>query len=488
MKSNTLSFEEICKLSDHELVSYLATLSLMEYDRLRETVAADRGVQKPTLDKLVKEARKGQEQDDCLEEEWYVSPYPASVNGEALFDEMLGLSERFVICDKPTRVATVVWAALTWLTDHVDCLPIANITAPEKNCGKSTLLEFIGNLACRPMTTSNITPSALFRSIEQWRPTLLIDEADSFADDNEALRGIINAGHTRTSAYVIRTVGDDHTPKRFKVWSAKALAGIGNRASTIESRSVNLQLRRKRPDEQVERMRNGKHEFEVIRQKLARWALDNGDLVRQHEPQLPDSLFNRDADNWEPLLAIAEIAGGKWPERARKAALELTQSVYQPSVSEQLLADIQEIFDERGVSKIFTKELLQALVNKDESPWETYNRGRELTPRQLSQKLEGYGIKPRTVRIDIRTKKGYHLDDFIDAFSRYLKVHQETSVTPSQGRSDLAYSSNCSVTNSPDVTDNFYLNGNEYNHCDVVTDEIAQLHKLFGDTEAQVDL
>ncbi|KAG0322623.1 hypothetical protein BGZ97_005283 [Linnemannia gamsii] len=144
---------------------------------------------------------------------------------------------------------------MTWFMDVINVAPIAVITAPEKRCGKSQLLFLIGKLAKQALTASNITPAALFRAVELWRPTLLIDEADAFMKENEELRGLLNCGHTRESAYVVRTVGEDHMPKLFFVWGAKAIAGIGHLADTLMDRSISLELRRKLPSEQIDKLR-----------------------------------------------------------------------------------------------------------------------------------------------------------------------------------------------------------------------------------------
>ena len=130
------------------------------------------------------------------------------------------------------------------------------ITAPEKQCGKSQLLTLIGKLSNRPLVASNITTQSLFRVVEAFSPTLLIDEADSFMRENEDLRGIINSGHTRQSAFAIRCVGDNHEPTRFSTWGAKAISGIGSLPDTIMDRAIIFNLRRKLPGEEVERLRS----------------------------------------------------------------------------------------------------------------------------------------------------------------------------------------------------------------------------------------
>lgn len=459
--------------TNEQAIAYLAALEPFDYDRMRTEVAKQLSVQVKTLDQEVNKVRKNlsnQIESDINNMFRSVEMWHTEVNGEELLNRIAEACKRYVICDQTTRTAVTLWITLTWLTDYVECLPIANITAPEKNCGKSTLLSFIGVLAFQPLTTSNITSSALFRSIEKWHPTLLIDEADSFTDDDESIRGIINAGHTRESAFVIRCHGDDHEPKRFSVWGAKAIAGIGKRAGTIESRSIDLRLRRKSPNEQTDRMKKGKAEFATIQQHLARWSHDVGDQVKHFEPDLPAQLQNRDADNWEPLLIIADCAGGVWPELARSAALELTRVDNTMSVAQELLTDIQTIFEEKRVKQLFTSDLLESLLNIEDAPWLNYNRGKPLSARQLSKQLNGYGIKPGTKRIGVVTKKGYSLDDFTDSFARYL-IPLNLSVTTSHANKDEALSHSKSVTSLSHVTDKKTLKPFIDKGCDGVADK-----------------
>jgi putative DNA primase/helicase len=183
---------------------------------------------------------------------------------------------------------------------------LAVITAPEKRCGKSVLLQLIGEMVLKPLSASCISPAALYRAIDAWSPTLLIDEFDTFADKNEPLRGVLNSGHTRHSAFTIVCSGDDNEPTRFGTWGAKALAGIGKLPETVMDRSILLELRRKLPHEQVSKLRHNKGSvFEVLSSKLMRFSQDHSEAIRYARPNMPDSLNDRAADNWEPLLAIA---------------------------------------------------------------------------------------------------------------------------------------------------------------------------------------
>lgn len=424
--------------SDKEAIARLSALSPLEYDRTRKQEAKKLGVQVSTLDALIKEARKpvaGIAHDMADTEPW-----PDPVDGAALLTEIALTVRRFIVCHHTTAEAVALWVAKTWFIDYVQVAPLAVITAPEKRCGKSLLLAIIGKLSCRPIMTSNFSPAALFRAIDAWHPTLLIDESDAFLKEKEELRGILNAGHTRESAYVVRTVGEDFTPTRFNVWGAKAIAGIGHLPDTIMDRAINLELKRKQPTEKVDRLRHAESDlFKTLAAKLARFAEDNAETVRHARPELPESLHDRAQDNWEPLLAIADIAGGPWPELAKKAALYISRAeAPQQSVGTELLADIQEIFEQNGEDRISTASLIKALCEDEEKRWATFNRGHQITPRQISAKLKGYGILSKTIRIGYGdTPKGFMLDQFKEAFSRYLADTTATGATPPPVNDDV---------------------------------------------------
>lgn len=424
--------------ADQQAIEQLAALSPLEYDRARKTAAVALGVRPVTLDRLVTTTRK-EETDTGLSSD-DIEPWPHSIDPAMLLTEISTTVQRFIVCQRETADAVALWAAMTWFIDEVQVSPLAIITAPEKRCGKSQLLFLLGRLSYRPLTASNITPAALFRAIDAWRPTLLVDEADAFLRENEELRGLLNCGHTRDSAYIVRVVGDDHTPRKFNVWGAKAIAGIGHLADTLMDRAILLELRRKLPHEQVERLRHAEPElFDNLAAKLARFAEDYRDAVRKTRPELPPSLNDRAQDNWEPLLAIAEVAGGQWLALARDAALKLSGADSQPmTTGTELLSDIREIFDTKRVDRITTGELLTALCDDDERPWATYNRGKSIAPRQLAKRLAEYGIKSATIRVGNNTAKGYQRGWFNEAFLRYLSLPPVTSVTASQSNNDKA--------------------------------------------------
>lgn len=345
-----------------------------------------------------------------------------------LLDELVSTIQSYVVMDKEQADAAALWIAMTWFIKVIEVAPLALITAPEKACGKSQLLTIFGYLVAAPLPVANLSASFVFRSIEISCPTILIDEADTFLRENSELKGIINAGHTRANAYVGRTESNGNgvfTPKLFSVWCAKAMAGIGIEkhlpAATI-SRAIMITLRRKMAHEKVSRLRHAdRSAFEPLATKLAKFAESYAERIRTARPDLPDALSDRAQDNWEPLLAIAECAGPEWFARATAAALKLSKSEDDAvSTGNELLADIQYIFEKKKQYKISTVDLISELVDDEEKPWATYCRGKPITPRQLARLLDGYGIKSKTVRMQFGTPKGFDAGQFEDAFARYL--------------------------------------------------------------------
>jgi putative DNA primase/helicase len=206
-------------------------------------------------------------------------------------------------------------------------------------------------------------------------------------------------------------------------------------------RAILLELRRKLPHENVERLRHAEPGlFDELSAKLARFADDYREQVRRARPELPESLHDRAQDNWEPLLAIADVAGGDWPARGRKAALKLS-GTESPTMSTgtELLADIRDVFDSLGVDRIATRRLIEELCADDERPWATYNHGKPITPRQVAKRLGEYGITSTTIRIGLETPKGYRRDMFEEAFQRYLANPPLTSATTPQPSSDAGF-------------------------------------------------
>jgi putative DNA primase/helicase len=444
MRAPNCNGEFVPPLTDKEIeehIEHLAQLPPPQYTEVRESAARVLRLPLSVLDSRVKNVRiinSGKDGSPFPK----VAPWPEPVDPKELLLLIGATIRSFVVCEPETALAASLWAAMTWFMDEVNIAPLAVITAPEKRCGKTQLLSILGKISYRPLPSSNVTPAAMFRSIDKWHPTLLIDEADAFVGGNEELRGLLNSGHTRDSAFTLRCVGDNHEPKRFDVWGAKALAGIGKLADTLMDRAIVLELRRKGLDEYVDRLRHAPPIiFETLQRLLARFAVDYSSTVRAARPDIPDELNDRAQDNWEPLLAIADLAGADCGRFAREAAIKLSSRDKDvPSLGVELLTDIYEIFEAKEIDRILTQELITALCEDNEKNWATYNfrnRDRRITPKQLGQLLSEYHIASCNIRTGLVTvKKGYYRSQFEDAFQRYVasysKPSEESSETPSE--------------------------------------------------------
>jgi putative DNA primase/helicase len=415
----------------------------LAYEREREPAAKRLGMRVTILDRLLKTERgnaetgTGQGRPLNLPDP---DPWPDPVDGAALLDEVAQAIRRYVVLDQHEADGVAFWVLAAHAFDAWVIFPRLFVTAPEKQCGKTTLLDLISRLVPRRLVASGITASSLFRTIEAARPTLLLDEADAYARGNEDLRSVLDAGHRRDGA-VIRTVGDNHEPRQFSAWAPVALAAIGHLPGTIEDRSIIIRLRRRRPDEPVESLRLDRvGRLEELARKAARWAADHIGVLAAADPTMPPGIYNRAADNWRALLAVADLAGGEWPERARAdAAALLCDGADSESVPVQLLADPRALFDSEPSGVLFTREILAALGKNENSPWPEWKNGKPITNRQLAALLKPFKVRPRSVRRGADTEKGYRHEWFDDAFARYLPPVQ--SVTPSQANDSAAFQS-----------------------------------------------
>lgn len=281
--------------SDDEAIAELAALSELEYDRVRVERARQLGVQVKTLDSLVKAKREESPETGLSFPDH--EPHQDPVDPAQLLDGLSATVKRFIVLRAEQADAAALWIAMTWFIDVVDVAPLAIINAPEKACGKSQLLDLLGRMSARPLPAANSSVAFLFRAVEKWTPTLLIDEVDTFIRENEEMKGLINAGYTRANAFVGRVVGNDHEPKLFNVWGPKALAGIAlerHLPDATMSRAIVFELRRKLPHETVARLRHAEAGlFDSVASRLARFALDYSQQVRMARPALPDVLGRR---------------------------------------------------------------------------------------------------------------------------------------------------------------------------------------------------
>src|SRR5262245_62789269 len=314
------------------------------------------------LDRMIRHTRAEAEENAALPH-WHVEPWETKVAVAKLLDDIEGMFRRYIVLPKGAAEALALWTLHAWTMDAGDVSPFMVLVSPTKRCGKTSVLILLYYITPRSELASNISPSALFRYVEDVRPTLLIDEADSFLKDNEELRGILNSGHTKAAANIIRNVevNGQHKPQRFSTWAPKAIATIRDLADTLEDRSIIITLQRKPRDAKVKRLRRrDTEELKTIRRQAARWAADNFCKLVDPDPNVPDLLNDRAADNGRPLLQIADLAGGTWPEDARRAACTLSGEDQDSAVNVELLRDIRIAFGDEQV--IRSAELVAKLT------------------------------------------------------------------------------------------------------------------------------
>jgi putative DNA primase/helicase len=407
---------------DKTLIAALARKDHTEYDRVRSELAETLGIRVGTLDDKVEAIRKkaaGEVNDDLPH--WQVAPWPEQVDGDALLDSIRRVFRRYIVLPPEADIALSLWVLHAWTYDAGDVSPFMVLVSPTKRCGKTNTMILLLYLTPRSELSSNITGPALFRYIEQSHPTLLIDEADSFVKDNEEIRGLLNSGHTKAAAYVRRTVEEngEHKTRRFSTWTPKAIATIRGLADTLDDRAITARLQRKAPGAKVARLRKrDSQEFQDLRSQAARWSADNFARLVDPDPGMPEALNDRAADNWRPLLAIADLAAGEWPARARAAALTLSGEAADDALGVELLKDMQKAFGDDDVRR--GADLVAELAKDPERPWAEYNKGKPISQRQVARLLSTFGVISETVHPPgLAHGKGYkraHLEPHWDAY------------------------------------------------------------------------
>jgi hypothetical protein len=355
------------------------------------------------------------------------------MSGADVLDEVAEFVTRFVRMPSPAAVvAVVLWVAHAHAIEVAESTPYLGIGSPEKRSGKTRLLEVLALLVPRCLRTSGMSEAALFRVIaEEPPPTLLIDEIDTVftprpRPETEGLRGVLDSGHRRGAQWIRATkVG---AVERFPVFCAKAFAGIGTLPDTISDRSILIKMKRRAPGERVEpfRYRRVVIEADALRERVAAWVAEVMDGLDE-DPVVPPELDDRAADGWEPLLALADAAGGDWPGRARAAAVTLSAGRDDEdgdTLGVLLLSHVREVFDGNGDERMSSKALADALVAMGMAPWGDLPGG-PLTQRKLGHMLRKYDVIPKTTRLPDGTQlKGYERRQFEDAWDRYC--HTET--------------------------------------------------------------
>lgn len=348
-----------------------------------------------------------------------LEPWETKVDGDSLFKEVVNIINKYTVLPKEMAHLISLWVFGSYCFDEFRIFPILALISPDKRCGKTTLLSIISALSNKAIPTSNISSASIYRIIDKYSPTLLIDEADTFLDGNNEMRGILNSGHCKDTSYVLRSSGENYDPQHFNSFSPKVIAKIGELEETLDDRSLVIRMKRKMPHENCETLPSDpKSEFKDIRRMILRWANDNIDSIRKEDVSMPSIKNDRYLDNIKPLLLISKVINVE----CYLHAFEVFKNVApdQESIITKLLVDIKKIFQTKKVDKIASEDLILELKFMENSPWSENPFSMPLTASRLAKLLRPFNVRPQTIRLNNEiTRKGYTKSMFNEVFERY---------------------------------------------------------------------
>lgn len=375
-----------------------------------------------------------------------MTPEDAAIITAELLEQCRAWIPRYIVVSDNQAIIMAAWLLHTHTFDAADTTPYLDITAPERACGKSRLMETLEALAAAPIRSGGMTAAALVRTIEAKKPTIFLDEMDAQLSGSkeyaEAVRGILNEGFRKGGVFY-KCAGKDFELKGFNVYCPKCFAGIGQLPDTIASRSIIIEMRRKLPGEIVEpfRQRAVVKAALPIRERLEAWAAKGAvDLLRSIEPKPIASLTDRQNDIAEPLLCVAQLAGSGWLQMLTSALQSVLSGTgaEDTSIGVTLLTDIRAVFDERQMNGIRSQAMAGHLCEIEGRPWADWNHGKGMTPNNLARQLKKFGLHPQTIRVGGDTPKGYRRSDFEDVWRRYCPLPPIPTATLPQPASLLA--------------------------------------------------
>jgi len=300
-------------------------------------------------------------------------PWPDEIEGDRIASALSATFKRYIRMSDAQANLCALWVLLTWTLDKFSIAPRLCVTSPTKGCGKTTLLTLIGRLSRKALISGSVSPAALFRAIEQLRPTFLLDENEKYLEPGSDFHAILNQGHRR-GQHVIRTHGDDHELRMFDTFCLVAFARNGRTPDDLEQRSFIIELQRRLPGESLAVLKEDHCEdLDNLRRMCLRWAEDHAENIPDIDPDM-GGLINRVADNWRPLFTLADLIGSDWPNRIRDACAALMPKGNGDLNDTILLADIRTIFDEKRTDRLSSEQICEALTAMEGRPWAEYGK------------------------------------------------------------------------------------------------------------------
>ena len=460
-----------------------AALDPLDYEVARAKAAKRLGMRASVLDRAVKKKRRElkletDEDDDGQGRAVKIAdvlPWHEPVAGDYIAETLAAAVKTYAVLSDPAADAIALWTLHTWLVNEFTISPRLAVTSPTKGCGKTTVLRVLSKVARRPKRAGSISPAALFRGVEQFQPTILLDETEKYVEHGSDLHALLNEGHCK-GAMVWRVLGEKQELREFAVFGAIAFARNGKLPDDLEQRSIIIEMQRRRSDEPLSELRDDRcKSLQRVARMCARWADDNEVSVADCDPDM-GRLVNRDADNWRPLFAIADTIGSDWPERIRNAAAALAPRESQ-SVGIMLLADIKTLFDDKGTDRLASAEIRDGLVAMEDRPWAEWKSGKALTTNQLARLLKPFGVSPTgTIRVGAKTPKGYYRHQFESVWERYLVAEGPTEPPQRHNGGETGSSSDFQdATPDPDVADGLGEKSTQNGRCGGVAGQTEEV-------------
>ena len=392
-----------------------------------------------------------------------VTPEPPAlpVDGAALLDDLVSYYSKYVRVNADEYTVLATWVLYCHAFEAFSRTPYLNVSSATYGCGKTQLLEITELVVPQALLVSSTTSAVLARAIDTFHPVLLIDELDQLlAGDKDLLAAVlatINSGYKKSGYRLIsEQKGRSWVPRKLSTYCPKILSGISSLPAVTLSRCIPINMERMLPDDRVAEIDEFiiEPEAEKLRTLARQWASQNQERLRSARPDAPPELGHRQREVSRPLFAVGDIVSGAWPERIRSAVARLFATRDAAPLNDikiELLADIRQAFGDRD--RIASADLIDALVNMEDRPWGTWNKGKPMNRHQLGRQLNDFGIYSRPMRLDDgRNLKGYRRDWFEPKWERYLPHSETQTVTSSQPAQILGKTHFQTVTAKPDVT------------------------------------
>lgn len=431
-----LANDSTVELTTEEVLAWLSAISKLEYEERRVKISKKSGLRTSFFDAEYEKVSGKKKTDEEVSAVVALitehRPWNEPVDLVDVLEETEAVFRQYIHFKREgDYITSALWVGQTYTVEHQSEFPYFGVRSPVEQCGKTSVLYLAGHMSYRSLKAGNISAAAAFRVINEHHPCLFIDEVDTFIHLHEDFVGILNLGHSREGGCVLRVLGENHdetTP--FEVWGPKAYGMIGTAPATFASRTVPVILERATNSDGLTsfpKTPKGKDALRLrlhtIASKWKRWADDNKDAIADWEPDV-SKFENRAADNWYPLLRIAEMAGEEWAKRAVVAA-GVVDPYAKPDTKRLLLRDIRNIFHTRKVQgkehETITPATLVLDLLAQPSGWnETGRFDKPISGKMLSNMLEDFGVKSSRSKGGGKAHRVYRLVDLAPVFERFL--------------------------------------------------------------------